>query len=169
MQKIYKFILMISLIELQETSMQAAKKVVPQRVVVADDFGLYETNAKESYIIKDILKQKPETEQEFIAENGTMGIYQPDYGKAYIGDNSYDKVTPILIKNSDKKIRKPWKKSYLGVLIDGDKKYRLYGKDSDPAPVNDGPDSDVRTEEKIDEDFGRNFGSGQYTPNDKWD
>jgi hypothetical protein len=168
MQKIYKFILLISLIGLQETAMQAAKKIIQQNVIVADNFGLYETNAKESYI-KDILKQKPETEQEFIAENGTMGIYQPGYGKAYIGDDSYEKVTATLITSPDKKIKKPWRKSYLGVLIDGDKKYRLYGRDSDPAPVNDGPDSDVRTEQKLGEDFGRNFGSGHYTPNDKWD
>lgn len=168
MQKIYKFILLISLVGLQEVSMQA-RKTTRQEFADDDDTTLYQPNITESYIIKDIIKEQPVTQQEFIAENGMMGIYQPVTGKAYIGDNNYDKVTAISITSPDKKIRKPWKKSYLGVLIDGDKKYRLYGRDSDPAPVNDGPDSDVRTEIRIDEDFGRNFGSGQHTPNDKWD
>ncbi len=107
-------------------------------------------------------------QQDFIAKNGELGIYQPNRHKAYIDDHSYIRVKAVLT-NGPKKLKKPWNSIPLGKLIDGDNIYELYGKDENPAPVNDGPDADVRTEMKIDEDFMRNFGSGKYTPDDKWD
>ena len=104
----------------------------------------------------------------FIAQNGEIGIYQPNKRKAFIGDDSYMRVKAILT-NGPKKLKKPWNSIPLGKLIDGNDIYELYGKDEHPAPINDGPDADVRTEMKIDEDFMRDFGSGKFTPGDKWD
>ena len=107
-------------------------------------------------------------QKEFIAQNGEIGIYQPNKNKAFIGDDSYIKVKPILINGSNK-LRKPSNSIPLGKLIDGNDIYELYGRDEHPAPIDDSPTGDVRTEQEIDYDFMRDFGSGKYTPGDKWD
>jgi len=111
---------------------------------------------------------KKDEQQVFIAKNGDTGIYQSNRKKAFIGDTNYIKVKSVLI-DGQKKLRTPSKSIYLGKLIEGENIYELYGREENPAPVNDSPDADVRTENKIDEDFMRNFGSGKYTPDDKWD
>jgi|GEM_PF-2186971 len=107
-------------------------------------------------------------QQSFIASNGMLGIYQPLTHKAFIDNDSYEQVQAILLQ-SHKKVRKPKKKIFIGTLIDGDNIYELYGKNHLQAPIYSGPDADVRTEEKLSESFMRDFGSGQYTPDDKWD
>ena len=107
-------------------------------------------------------------QQNFIAYNGMLGIYQPELRKAHIDNNTYSKVKSIL-KQSDKKIKKPWNSMFLGTLIDGENEYELYGKKIDDTPINTRPDADVRTEQKLAEDFMRGFGSGKYTQNDLWD
>lgn len=107
-------------------------------------------------------------QQNFIAYNGMLGIYQPTLRKAHIDNNTYSKVKSIL-KQSDKKIKKPWNSMFLGTLIDGENEYELYGKKIDDTPINTRPDADVRTEQKLAEDFMRGFGSGKYTQNDLWD
>jgi len=112
-------------------------------------------------------KHDPAFQKEFIAHNGEVGIYEPNLHRAYIDDNRYGKVKAVL--HTDRKMRKPWRSVYLGKLVDGQDTYDLYGRDDEPAPVNDAPDADVLTEQRIDEDFLRDFGSGKYTPGDKWD
>ena len=107
-------------------------------------------------------------QQNFIAENGKTGIYQPNQHKAFINGDSYIRVKSLLA-NGPNKLHKPWNSVYLGELIDGENVYKLYGKDEHPVPVNNGPDGDVRTEIKLREDFMEDFGSGKYTNDDKWD
>ena len=107
-------------------------------------------------------------QKEFIGQNGEIGIYQPNKSKAFIGDDSYIRVKAILT-NGSRKLRKPSNSIPLGKLIDGQDIYELYGRDEHPAPVDDSPTGDVRTEQEIDYDFMRDFGSGKYTPGDKWD
>ena len=109
----------------------------------------------------------PAFQQEFIARNGQIGIYEPNLQRAFIGDDSYKGVKVVL--NSGRRARKPRGLVELGKLIDGENIKILYGKDSDPLPVNEAPDADVLTEQEIGADFGRDFGSGGYTPGDKWD
>lgn len=107
-------------------------------------------------------------QQTFIGRNGEIGIYQPNLNKAYVGNDSYTKVKAVLL-SGPKKLRKPFNSVSLGKLVDGEDVYELYGRNNNPAPVNDGPDYGVRTEDKLSEDFMRDFGSGAYTPDDKWD
>ncbi|AXK61137.1 hypothetical protein [Candidatus Chromulinivorax destructor] len=156
MQKIYTLMLAISLIGLQ-ASVVFAKNVKP----TPDNTCIV--------VNKTVIQPLVPKQQVFIAENGNLGIYQANTGKAYIDENAYKKVSRVLITDSGKISKKPFRKAYLGMLVEDDKKYALFGRESDPEPINDAPDADVRTEEKIQEDFGSNFGSGRYTPNDKWD
>lgn len=170
MQKnIYRLFLVTVLIVTQNSLLQTREELTNIRLITPEDFDLDSSN--QSYIDQDIERNKNNSviQHAFIADNGTVGIFQPSKHKAFIGDDQYDKVRAILIKNSDKKNKKPRNKVRLGNLIDGDNRFILYGRNSNPPPVNNNPDADVRTEEKLGEDFGRNFGSGQYTPNDKWD
>ena len=109
-----------------------------------------------------------DSEQTFIAKRGKIGIYQPELKLAHIGNNNYKEVEAVFVEK-DKRIKKPKKSVYLGRLIDGKKVYKLFGKDIDPVPVDNSPDGDVRTEQKIDEDFLSDFGSGKWTTDDKWD
>lgn len=156
MKKIYTLILAISLIGLQESIIFAKNiKTTPSGTCIV--------------VNKTVVQPLPSKQQVFIAENGNLGIYQEKTDKAYIDENTYKKISKVLINDAGKPSRKPLRKAYLGMLVEDDKKYALFGKESDPEPIDDGPDSDVRTEEKIREDFGSNFGSGRYTPNDKWD
>lgn len=168
MNKKYICIILMNIIALQDTCIHTKNTILEPEL--CNDNQLHALQSYVQELVKeDIAQLQPNPQQEFITKNGTIGIYYPDLGKVYIGDEVYGKLKFVPKIDSNKKIKKQRNVSYLGDIIQGDKKFGLYGRNDDPVPVNHAPDSDVRTQNKIDEDFLSDFGSGKYTPNDKWD
>jgi len=146
MKKNFTFLLIISVI----TSISNAKDKYSQESMSRSNQSSINQNNKQ---------------QNFIAYNGMLGIYQEDKQTAYINKNSFSKIKKIL-KQSDKKIKKQWNSMFLGTLIDGNNEYELYGKNNNPEPDNK---TGIRTQDALAYDFMSDFGSGKFTPNDLWD